>query len=316
MTIYEPSLILDGMSSSNGSAGRLPLYLILVFVISAFTLAILILPYDTVYVQDRAYLDWFLAAMIACFAFFVLGTVSNALVWMRGKGLVGTPESRLVRTSAKALSIVFSRRVVKLAYVFLREALYIAKLRELSAFRWFAHFMILGGFVLMFVLDIIVTISLDLVRWEAMISSDGWAKLLVRDLAFEVAGLMMLVGIVMAIVRRFVARPKQLKTEGADIATLAFLFLVVVGGFVLEGMGIAGGIPGHEGHESYSFVGYAFSLVMPGSAGDYYDQAWLVHGVMSALLIAYIPFSKLFHMIATPIAIEADKLMSREVRGA
>jgi nitrate reductase gamma subunit len=30
---------------------------------------------------------------------------------------------------------------------------------------------------------------------------------------------------------------------------------------------------------------------------------------MSALLIAYIPFSKLFHMIATPVAIEADKML-------
>jgi nitrate reductase gamma subunit len=36
---------------------------------------------------------------------------------------------------------------------------------------------------------------------------------------------------------------------------------------------------------------------------------------MSALLIAYIPFSKLFHMIATPVAIEADKTLP-EVRTA
>ncbi len=312
MTIYEPSLILGGMSSSNGSAGRLSLYLLLVFVISAFTLAVLMLPYDTVYVQDRAYLDWFLTVMVVCFAVFVLGTVSNVLVWMRGKGLVGTPESRLVRTVARALSVIFSRKIVRLTSVFLREALYIAKLRELSTLRWFAHFMILGGFLLMFALDIFVTLSLDLFRWEAMISEDGWAKLLVRDFAFEIAGLMMLVGLAMALTRRFVARPKQLSAEGADAASLVFLFLVVVGGFVLEGMGMAGSIAGHEGNEPYSFVGYAFSLVMPESAGDYYDQAWLVHAVMSALLIAFIPFSRLFHMLVTPVVIQLEMSLGQE----
>ena len=312
MTIYEPSLILDGMSSSNGSAGRLPLYLILVFVISAFTSAVLVLPYDTVYVQDRAYLDWFLTVMIVCFAVFVVGTVSNALVWMRGKGLVGTPESRLVRAVARAVAVVFSRKIVRLTSVFLREALYIAKLHELSTLRWFAHFMILGGFLLMFALDIFVTLSLDIFGWEAMISEDGWAKLLVRDFAFEIAGLMMLVGLAMALTRRFVVRPKQLSTEGADVASLVFLFLIVVGGFVLEGMGMAGSISGHEGNELYSFVGYAFSLVMPGSAGDYYDQAWLVHAVMSALLIAFIPFSKLFHMLVTPVVIQLEMLLRQD----
>ncbi|MCJ2533413.1 MAG: respiratory nitrate reductase subunit gamma [Candidatus Thermoplasmatota archaeon] len=300
------------MSSSNGSAGRLSLYLILVFVISAFTLAVLMLPYDTVYVQDRAYLDWFLTVMIVCFAVFVLGTVSNTLVWMRGKGLVGTPESRLVRTVVRALSVIFSRKIVRLTSVFLREALYIAKLRELSMLRWFAHFMILGGFLLMFALDIFVTLSLDIFGWEAMISSDGWAKLLVRDFAFEIAGLMMLVGLAMALTRRYVVRPKQLSAEGADAASLVFLFLVVVGGFVLEGMGMAGSIAGHEGNEPYSFVGYAFSLVMPESVGDYYDQAWLVHAIMSALLIAFIPFSRLFHMLVTPVVIQLEMSLGQD----
>jgi hypothetical protein len=98
MSIYEPSMILDGMSSTTEPAGRWPLYLILVVLLSAFTSVVLLLPYDTVYVQDRAYLQWFLVVIIVCVVFFVIGVVSNALLWMRGRGLVGTPESRLLRT--------------------------------------------------------------------------------------------------------------------------------------------------------------------------------------------------------------------------
>lgn len=312
MSLYEPSLILTGMSSSGKPAGRYSLYLILVFVLSVFTIAVLVLPYDTVYVRDRTYLRWFLVVMVACVVFFVLGLVSNALLWMRGKGLVGSPEARLVRVLARASRVLFGRKLLRLSRVFVKEALYIARLRELSYFRWLAHFMILGGFVTMLLLDVLVTISMDVLQWEAMISSDGWAKLLVRDLAFEVVGLMMLIGLLMVILRRLVLRPKQLRTEGADVATLSFLFLVVAGGFVLEGMGIAGRIPGHESHESFSFVGYALSLLMPESAGTYYYQAWLVHGVMSALLIAYIPFSKLFHMVAAPVAIELEAIMDEK----
>jgi len=120
---------------------------------------------------------------------------------------------------------------------------------------------------------------------------------------------MMLVGLLIAAFRRFVVKPKIVRTELPDAASILFLLAVVVGGFVLEGIGIAGNIQGHEIGDQYSFMGYAFSLITPDSLGAYYDEAWLIHGIMSALLIAYIPFSKLFHMIATPIAIEADRML-------
>jgi len=125
---------------------------------------------------------------------------------------------------------------------------------------------------------------------------------------------MMLVGLTIAAVRRFILRPKIVRTEMPDAASILFLLAVVLGGFILEGMGIAGGIPGHTQDIEYSFLGYAISLVLPTSSGDWYDAAWLVHGIMSALLIAYIPFSKLFHMIATPVAIELEGMMSKGVR--
>jgi nitrate reductase gamma subunit len=160
-----------------------------------------------------------------------------------------------------------------------------------------------------------VTFALDFMKYEPMISEGGWAKLWLRDFGFDLVGAMMLAGLLIAAVRRFALRPKMLRTELPDAASILFLLAVVLGGFILEGMGIAGGIPGHTQNVEYSFLGYVFSLVTPASAGEYYDAAWLIHGVMSALLIAYIPFSKLFHMIATPIAIEVDKMMPQGVRG-
>jgi len=292
---------------------RALLYVPVFSVLAILCAVILLLPYDTVYVRDRAYLSVFLVTMAACIAVFVVGTLANVLIWMRGRGLVGAPEGRLLRLSLRAVRSVFSLRIGRMAAVLTRDALYLSRLKERSVTRWLMHILILGGFLGTFALDLVVTFSLDFLRYGPMVSDTGWAKLWVRDFAFDFTGLMMLAGLCIAAVRRFVIRPKIVRTELPDAASILFLLAVVLGGFLLEGMGIAGRIPGHETEVQYSFVGYAFSLVMPSSAGQYYDQAWLVHGVMSALLIAYIPFSKLFHMIATPIAIEVDGLLAKEV---
>jgi hypothetical protein len=293
---------------------RAVLYVPLFLLLLVFSTVVIALPYDTVYVRDRAFLSAFLVSIVLCVAVFVVGTVSNMLVWMQGAGLRGTPERRLVRASMVVARTVLSRRFVKVVTVLLGDALYLSRLKGRSVSRWFMHLMILGGFVLMFMLDLLVTLSLDILRYGPMIEEGGWAKLWLRDFGFDLVGLMMLVGLCIAGVRRFLLRPTMLRTEIPDAASIVFLLAVVLGGFVLEGMGIAGSIPGHTSDVEYSFVGYAFSLLMPESAGEWYDVAWLMHGVMSALLIAYIPFSKLFHMISTPIAIELDGLVSaREV---
>ncbi len=312
MGIYSSSLIQARMSGRY-LKDRLALYLLFLAAVVAFSAIVLLLPYETVYVSERSYLELFLAVVIACVAVFVLGTMYNMLVWMSGKGLHGSPEGRLLRLLPRAFRFLVRGRLWKATAVFAKDALYLSKLKERSASRWSMHLLILGGFISMFVLDIISTISLDILHYAPMIEEDGWAKLWIRDFGFDFAGTMMLAGLLIAAGRRFVLKPKIVRTELPDAVSLLFLLAVVVGGFVLEGIGIAGGISGHEANHEYSFLGYALSLAMPGSWGAYYDQIWLVHGLMSALLIAYIPFSKLFHMVATPIAIEADRTSPKAV---
>lgn len=302
------------MSGPGFLKDRVWLYLLLAALVSAFTAAVLLLPYGTVYVRDRAYLSLFLGTIIACVAVFALGTVYNMLVWMRGSGLKGAPEGRALRLLPKAFKLMLTARFWESRAVFAKEALYLSKLKGRSTSRWAMHLLILGGFAGTLVLDLVVTFSLDIAKWDPMIAQDGWAKLWVRDFAFDLLGLALLAGLAIAAARRFVLRPPIVRTELPDAASIVFLLAVVLGGFVLEGMGIAGRIPGHASDNRYSFLGYALAQLMPASAGDYYDQAWLVHGVMSALLIAYIPFSKLFHMIATPFAIEIDEMLGREAR--
>jgi hypothetical protein len=303
------------MSDGRYLKDRTRLYLLFSGVVIVISAVILLLPYETVYVRDEVYLDVFLVTVVVSVAIFFLGTLYNVLIWMHGKGLEGAPEGRLLRLLVRAARLVLSRRFGRIASVFAKDALYLAKLKDRSATRWAMHLLILGGFISMFLLDLVVTISLDFLKYQPMIDDTGWAKLWLRDFGFDFLGLILLLGLVIAAGRRFIIRPKMVRTELPDAASILFLLAVVLGGFILEGVGIAGEIRGHQLDNDYSFLGCAFSLVMPAEIGRYYDQAWLIHGVMSALLIAYIPFSKLFHMIATPVAIEADKMLS-EVRSA
>lgn len=314
MSLYSPTMIRAGMPDGRYLSERASLYIPFSLGLLLMSAVILVLPYDTVYVRDRTYLQFFLVTVVLCVAVFLFGTLFNVLFWMRGKGLVTSPERRLLGLVWRAVRLVLGRMSAKALSVFVKDALYLSKLKGRSVSRWFMHLMILGGFVLMFALDLLVTLSMDILDYGPMIDEGGWAKLWFRDFGFELAGVMMLVGLSVAAFRRFVLRPRTVRTELPDAASILFLLAVVLGGFVLEGMGIAGGIPGHTQDNEYSFLGYAMSLVLPASSGDWYDAAWLVHGVMSALLIAYIPFSKLFHMVATPIAIEFEGLMSEEVR--
>ena len=297
------------MSEARYLKDRLALYLLFSALVLVFAGIVLILPYNTVYVQDRTYLTAFIVTIVLSVGVFLFGTFYNILLWMRGKGLTGTPERRMFRLLLRSVRFVFSRRIAKITSVFAKDALYLSKLRGRSVTRWSMHLLILGGFVFTFALDLVVTFSLDVVRYQPMINESGWAKLWVRDFAFDLAGLMMLVGLMIAAVRRFALRPKIVRTELPDAVSVLFLLAVVAGGFILEAIGISGKIPGHGTDNSYSFVGSLISMAMPSSVGAYYDQAWLIHGIMSALLIAYIPFSKLFHMIATPVAIEAEKFV-------
>lgn len=295
---------------------RIYLYLPLFLGLLIFTLVIMLLPYETVYVEDRAYLSVFLVSIVLCVAVFVIGTLYNVMIWMHGKGLVGAPERRLLRLLARYPRFVMNKGLGKILASHAKNTFYLSKLKDRSVTRWLMHLLILSGFLIMFILDLVVTFSLDILKYQPMMDENGWAKVWIRDFAFELTGFMILLGLCIASVRRFVLRPKIVRTELPDAVSILFLLAVVFGGFILEAFGIAGSIQDHTMNQEYSFFGYAISMLMPSSWGAYYDQVWLIHGVMSALFIAYIPFSKLFHMIATPIAIEAEHMSPSEVNSA
>lgn len=172
---------------------------------------------------------------------------------------------------------------------------------SVSPFRWARHQLMFWGFGLMFLVE------LAAVGFREAFPAFGWTDLwhepghplrLAFDFAYDLTGLMILVGCLLALVFRLMAAD-GVERKYADTPSALFLLLVAVTGFLTEGarMSLQTGAPG----ESASFVGLAVAAVLPGVSPGWHDAIWLVHALAACAFIAYIPFHRMVHSCATPI---------------
>ena len=176
-------------------------------------------------------------------------------------------------------------------------------LRSVSGFRWLKHTLIFWGFALMFateLLAVFVREGFPAFGWPDIWEVTSHPVRLAFDFVYDFTGLMVLVGCALAIGWRIAVRGTE-ERKFADTPTAVFLFLVVLSGFVVEGMRLAA-MP-LELH-GVSFVGSVFALATPAAAGPgsaAYEILWLVHVLGSCAFIAYVPVKRLVHSCATPM---------------
>lgn len=175
---------------------------------------------------------------------------------------------------------------------------------SVSGFRWLKHTLIFWGFATMFGIEVVAVFVREAV--PAFGLPDVWRThghpvRLAFDVAFDVTGLMMLVGCALALAWR-VAVNGTAEQKYTDTPTAAFLFLVVVSGFVVEGMRIAAAPP--DPVHALSFAGYAFAAATPRGLAESavaHEGLWLLHVLGSCAFIAYVPVKRLIHSCATPM---------------
>lgn len=170
------------------------------------------------------------------------------------------------------LDIIFQRRILKR-----------------SPLRWFMHFTIFAGWMTLFALSGLM-FSVEMMEIFGIHLPFSPAEF--RDflsLPNYIFGYVLLIGLIIAIVRRlFVSEVRQASIR-YDWVLLGVVFIVTISGFIADG--VRTGIIWHFGLDP--------SLAPP---------AALFHSVISLFFcIAYIPFSKYIHVIATPLAILANK---------
>jgi hypothetical protein len=303
---------------------RLGLYIGLVALLFIVSFIILSLPFENTYIRESGVSDYyvriFAVMAVATVVILIVGLFYNAMIWMEGKIADdgrSLPRSRkLLISMGRLAKAIFSRDFGRHLKVFVVDSLILRKLWRIGKMRWFMHAMILFGFIGMFILDLIATAALEIFNIDAFIDPNGWGKLWIRDFGFELFGLMVLIGLVGATARRFVFRPKQVMTGQEDFLAIVLLLIVIVGGFVQEGIGMTSNLPSHASPDAYSFVGAFFASFLPAVSSATYSQLWFIHAIASLALIAYIPFSKLFHLFAAPLANQIDEIIRRREKAS
>jgi Fe-S oxidoreductase/nitrate reductase gamma subunit len=125
------------------------------------------------------------------------------------------------------------------------------------------------------------------------------------SLVANAAGTLFLIGIIWAILRRYVQRPYRLriKTRPEDGVILTTLLLIGLTGFTTDAMRIL--LVGRPGFEKWRFVGYWFSYAFDGLTKHQlqiaHQWSWLVHVLAFATFVILVPTTKLRHMFTSPL---------------
>jgi len=127
---------------------------------------------------------------------------------------------------------------------------------------------------------------------------------LIYELVMDIAGVMILAGVIMAFFRRLVLRPKTLESRWDDYYALILLALIPLLGFTMEGTRL---LATNSPWAAWSPVGNllagwmgALGMTAQG-ATQLHDILWWVHAGVALLLVASIPFTKMRHLVNIPL---------------
>ncbi|UCF83023.1 MAG: 4Fe-4S dicluster domain-containing protein [Desulfobacteraceae bacterium] len=301
-------------------------------------------------------------ALYISLAIFAAGLVYKISNWFRYKisPYTGTSSTlRRVLTAAKGiLFTLFSAKILILLRVFIQDVLWQKWLLEKDFLRWFAHICIYGGFMLLLLmhgLDELIT---------SVIFADYYSTLNPFIFLRNCFGLVIILGLGIAIYRRCFSRAFRPRTTAVDYYAILILAVIMISGMLLEGTKILShskyeemvqeysdldeeeteqlralgaywvqefGMAsphlkgpfdkstlqqGEELHEmscagchsrpQWAFVSYGVSRVLrpmasPLDRANVHTLLWYLHFLACFAGLAYLPFSKFFHILATPV---------------
>jgi heterodisulfide reductase subunit C/nitrate reductase gamma subunit len=314
---------------------------------------------------------FFTISLYGSLAIFGLGLIYRVSTWFRYS--LGA-ETRYISAPARVFTAVrgitlalLSPKIFVLLKVFVLDVLLQVKVLRQDFLKWAMHMCIYYGFLLLLLMH-----GLDKIVTSALFSSYYPTRnpfLFLRDFL----GVLVFVGIGIAVYRRFILELPRLKTSPMDVYAITILAVILISGFLLEATKTTSysrflemveeytiqpdaeelssleaywvarfGVvspqvkgpfatelleAGKETHEmscvechslpQWGFVGYTLaSLSKP--VALLLDRArvsyilWYIHFLACLLGLAYLPFSKFFHVFTTPLSLLTNAVMSEE----
>jgi len=302
---------------------------------------------------------------------FLLGLIYKISTWFTRKiGSIGktiTLSQRLRSAARGLIGVFFSFKILLLLEAFVLDVLFQRRVLKENFIRWLAHMLIFYGFMLLLLMH-----ALETVVSEALFSN-YYSTLNPFFFLRDFFGAMVLAGVILAAIRRYLTKPRRMRTGGMDHYAILIVAVVMLSGIALEGLKIAShsefmrmvdefaGIDdddeiealealwvtdygtvspnieapfdedlietGIEVHASncmdchastkWAFNGFATAklikpMVLWLDEKDGVTLLWYIHILACFIGLAYLPFSKMFHLIATPLSLMANRVMDSD----
>jgi heterodisulfide reductase subunit C/nitrate reductase gamma subunit len=166
-------------------------------------------------------------------AIFIGGLIYKIATWLSrtiGDDSKDIPTAQRLASALKGISVtIFSAKILTLIKIGVLDVLLQRKVVNEDAFRWVTHILIYGAFMLLLLMH-----ALDAFITSALVSNYSATLnpfLFLRDLC----GALVIIGICMAIYRRFILKPPRLHTHPMDTYAIVLIVIIMVSGIVLEG---------------------------------------------------------------------------------
>ncbi|MGB1824364.1 MAG: 4Fe-4S dicluster domain-containing protein, partial [Ilumatobacteraceae bacterium] len=121
----------------------------------------------------------------------------------------------------------------------------------------------------------------------------------------DFAGAVFTVGVIWAIVRRYIQRPYRIriKTKPEHAVILGTFLAIGITGFGAEGFRIA--VDGMPDYEKWSFIGYPLATWFDGMSASaistWHQWWWIAHVLSFVVFLAILPITMLRHVFTSPI---------------
>ena len=278
-----------------------------------------------------------------------------------------TTSQRIQSAAGGIFRVIFSAKLLIVFKVILVDVLLQGRVFKQDVTRWLAHMLIFYGFMLLLVMH-----ALDSVVTEALFS-DYYATVNPFFFLRDLFGAMVILGVIMAVFRRYFFNPSRLRSGPGDQYAIIILAVIMFSGIALEGLKMAShsefmrmvedyaglddeeeinaleavwiaeygtvspnmqgpfeedllsaGLEVHEGncldcHASakWAFTGFTTAKMITPVA-LWLDQAngisilWYIHIIACFAGLAYLPFSKMFHIFTVPLSLIMGQVMDQK----
>ncbi len=179
---------------------------------------------------------FFSISLYIALTIFVLGLIYKISTWFTRKIGISAkdiPSSERVAAAVKGmLGVIFSANILILIQVFVLDVVLQRRILKEDFLRWLMHMLIYTGFMLLLLMH-----ALEVFISEPLFT-DYYSTVNPFMFLRDLFGFMVIIGVGIAIYRRFILKVPRLKTNAMDHYAIIILAVIMISGIMLEGVKI------------------------------------------------------------------------------